>query len=259
MARQRMIKPKFWDDVKVGKLKRDARLLYIGMWNFSDDLGVVISDPIYLKSKIFPYDKDIQLTQFENWLADLEKLGFISRLRFNNEGFYYLPKFSRHQTINRPNEDDFNIPKLELERVLEESVINHGSINDESLPKEEDKKRKEEDKGKEKPPDIVFPFLSDEFKELWNNWKIYRKNEFKKNYKTAQSEQAALKNVCKLRSGNEEVAKEIITQSIANQWQGLFELKITNNYGKSGSNNTQKPGGKVNGQQLDEACSKFYS
>ena len=109
------------------------------------------------------------------------------------------------------------------------------------------------------PPDIVFPFLSDEFKELWNNWKVYRKNEFKKNYKTAQSEQAALKNVCKLSSGNEDVAKEIIMQSIANQWQGLFELKNSNNYGKPSGSNTQKPGGKVNGEQLNEAYTKFYS
>lgn len=261
MARQRMIKPKFWDDVKIGKLKRDARLIYIGMWNFSDDMGVIISDSVYLKSKIFPYDKDIQLTQFETWLADLERLGFISRLHHNGEGFYYLPKFSRHQTINRPNEDDFNIPNAELERILKDSVMNHGLITDESVPIREEKRSKEEDKKKgkekEKPPEIIFPFLSDEFKELWQNWKVYRKNEFKKVYKTAQSEQAALQNICKLSSGNEAIAKEIIMQSIANQWQGLFELK-TNNNGKPSSNGTQKPGSKINGEQLNEAFTKFY-
>ena len=58
MARIRTIKPQFWDDLKIGRLSRDARLLYIGLWNFADDLGVVIADPAWLKSKIFPYDKN---------------------------------------------------------------------------------------------------------------------------------------------------------------------------------------------------------
>jgi len=59
-----VIKPKFWDDAKIGRLTRDARLLYIGLWNFSDDIGVVIGNSIWLKSKIFPYDQ-IQIQQFE--------------------------------------------------------------------------------------------------------------------------------------------------------------------------------------------------
>ncbi len=52
MARIRTIKPKFWDDTKLSKISRDARLTYIGMWNFSDDLGVTIKNTIWLKSKI---------------------------------------------------------------------------------------------------------------------------------------------------------------------------------------------------------------
>jgi hypothetical protein len=163
--------------------------------------------------------------------------------------FYYLPNFSRHQTINRPNEDDFNIPNAVLEKVLKESLINQGSIIDESVPIREDKISKEEDKRKGEPPDIVFPFLSTDFKELWDNWKIYKKNEFKKHYKTAQSEQAALKNLSEISFGDEETAKKIIQQSIANQWQGLFPLKT--NHGKEKSN------GKVDGQQLNAAFAKF--
>ena len=56
MARIRTIKPKFWDDTKIGRISRDARLLYMGLWSFSDDIGVVIGDTIWLKSKIFPYE-----------------------------------------------------------------------------------------------------------------------------------------------------------------------------------------------------------
>ena len=136
MARIRTIKPQFWDDAKIGRIPRDARLLYIGLWTFADDLGVVIADPVWLKSKIFPYDR-IQIQQLEAWLGLLEKTGFISLLSVKSESFYYLPTFSRHQIINRPNLDDVNIDKKLLDNILakftDQSVINHGSISDQSV------------------------------------------------------------------------------------------------------------------------------
>ena len=136
MARIRTIKPQFWDDAKIGRIPRDARLLYIGLWTFADDLGVVIADPVWLKSKIFPYDR-IQIQQLEAWLGLLEKTGFISLLSVKSESFYYLPTFSRHQIINRPNLDDVNIDKELLDNILakftDQSVINHGSITDQSV------------------------------------------------------------------------------------------------------------------------------
>src|SRR5215210_8096191 len=99
MARIRTIKPKFWDDLKVAKLTRDARLTYIGMWNFSDDLGVIISDPAWLKSKIFPFDQ-IQIGQFEKWITELVQHGFISLFSSVYGEFYYLPNLTKHQVIN---------------------------------------------------------------------------------------------------------------------------------------------------------------
>ena len=148
MARIRTIKPKFWDDSKIGKISRDSRLLYIGLWTFSDDVGVVIGDTIWLKSKIFPYDQ-IQVQQFEKWLSELATNGFICQFSYNNENFIYLPKFARHQVINRPNVDDLNIPKNKLDNILskftEQSLINHGTFTEQSVPiKEEEKEDKKE-------------------------------------------------------------------------------------------------------------------
>jgi hypothetical protein len=116
MARNRMIKPKFWDDTKIGRLTRDARLLYIGLWNFSDDIGVVIGDSIWLKSKIFPYDQ-IQIHQFEKWMNELVINGFICLLSYKGERFIYLPNFTRHQVINKPNYEDLNIPKCLIDKA----------------------------------------------------------------------------------------------------------------------------------------------
>lgn len=118
MARNRMIKPKFWDDTKIGRLTRDARLLYIGLWNFSDDIGIVIGDSVWLKSKIFPYDQ-IQIQQFEKWMNELVINGFICLLSYKGERFIYLPNFTRHQVINKPNYEGLNMPKCLIDRVKE--------------------------------------------------------------------------------------------------------------------------------------------
>ena len=146
MARIRTIKPKFWDDLKIGKLSRDARLLYIGMWNFADDCGVVIGSAIWLKSKVFPYDQ-LQMQQFEKWIKELEINGFIYLFSYMDEEFIYLPTFSRHQVINKPNFEDLNIPKTVLDKLLKESGnqsrINHGIITEQSVPIEEEEIEKE--------------------------------------------------------------------------------------------------------------------
>ncbi|MBC9913150.1 hypothetical protein [Chitinophaga varians] len=150
MARDRMIRKKFWDDRKLSKISRDARLLFIGLWNLADDLGILVCDHLFIKSKVFPYDQ-IQLQQFGSWLNELLAHGFISQFSHKKEDFYYLPNFSKHQTINRPNYKDLLISKEELKTIFtEHSVNDHGISNDDSLPKreiEEENKREEKDKG----------------------------------------------------------------------------------------------------------------
>lgn len=57
MARMRYIKPEFWTDSKVVSLSRDARLLFIGMWNFAVcDAGHLPDDALALKLKVLPAD-----------------------------------------------------------------------------------------------------------------------------------------------------------------------------------------------------------
>jgi hypothetical protein len=97
--------------------------------------------------------------------------------------------------------------------------------------KEEDKE-KEKVKEKENAPKIenlIYPFDSDKFMFTWDAWIKYR-IEIKKPYKSNLSIQAALKTLSKY---NEPEAIKMIEQSIANQWQGIFEIKNqNNNHGK---------------------------
>jgi len=96
-----MVKPKFWDDEKLAKVSRDARLLFIGLWSNSDDYGVVKGHPAWLKNRIFPYD-EIPLADFDGWLAKLAAIRVIVSFLHNGERYFHIRNFCRHQTINRP-------------------------------------------------------------------------------------------------------------------------------------------------------------
>jgi hypothetical protein len=67
---------------------------------------------------------------------------------------------------------------------------------------------------------IIFPFTSDKFLRVWDVWKKYR-SQIRKPYRSELSEQTALK---KLSEYDESTAIQMIENSIANQWQGIFEL-----------------------------------
>jgi hypothetical protein len=75
---------------------------------------------------------------------------------------------------------------------------------------------------------IINPF-SDEFLITWDLWKQYKKEEFGFQYKGCVSEQTALMQLKILANGSEERAVAIITQSIANTWKGLFQIKENSN------------------------------
>ena len=94
-------------------------------------------------------------------------------------------------------------------------------------------KKKIEDK--EEKEIVVYPYTSKEFINTWSNWKIYKSNEFKFNYRTIQSEQAALKKLSN-ESDNEAHAVESIESAMANGWKGIYPQKIITN-GKQNNKN----------------------
>jgi hypothetical protein len=102
--------------------------------------------------------------------------------------------------------------------------------------------------------EFINPF-GEKFLEMWGQWEIFKKKEFGFSYKSVQSEQSAVNKLVKLSNGKEEIAIAIIQESMANGWQGLFELKTSNN----GTSKNATTVGKVTGAGLDEALAKRYS
>jgi hypothetical protein len=67
--------------------------------------------------------------------------------------------------------------------------------------------------------------LDGEYQEIVREWLSY-KRERKESYKSVRSMQAFVAKLTKLSQGNPKIAREIINQSIANNWAGIFQLKI---------------------------------
>jgi len=70
---------------------------------------------------------------------------------------------------------------------------------------------------------LIYP--SSEFQNLWEEWIEYKKEEHKDRYKSTKTEQKAINNLVKLSGGSLVVATEIVNNSIANKYKGLFEIK----------------------------------
>jgi hypothetical protein len=97
MSRIRTIKPEFWADEKLATVSRDARLLFIGLWNVADDYGRLRGSPQYLRGQLFPYDADIDV---EAALSALAGIGCIERYKDNGQEYVEVSNFSKHQKID---------------------------------------------------------------------------------------------------------------------------------------------------------------
>jgi len=100
MARIRSLKPEFWDDRKLARsTSRDARMLYMGMWNQADEHGRLNGDAAWLKGRVFAFEDDITAETIVALLDELERAGRIWQYEVDGDPFVYLPKLSKHQRL----------------------------------------------------------------------------------------------------------------------------------------------------------------
>ena len=115
MARIRSIKPEFWDDEHIASLPIECRLFYIGCWTFADDQGVFNANPSFLKSRIFPYDDDLKVSDVKEWLKKLEELKMIVPFAYKRDRYYVVRTFADHQVVD----------KRYFKRVVPKDVVEH--------------------------------------------------------------------------------------------------------------------------------------
>lgn len=99
MARIRTIKPEFWTDEKIVQLPYEARLLFIGMWNFCDDEGYLWNEPERIRMQVLPND-DVDISGIIDLLS---ASGFIETYITDDDKRYIrIAHFSDHQKVDHP-------------------------------------------------------------------------------------------------------------------------------------------------------------
>lgn len=99
LARIRTIKPEFSQSETIGKLSRNARLLFIQLWTFVDDHGRSRGNSRLLAASLYPYDDDA-LALIDGWIAELEALECVRRYTLGVDTYLEIPNWSKHQRID---------------------------------------------------------------------------------------------------------------------------------------------------------------
>lgn len=123
MPRARLLKPEFFKDEELGKLSRDHRYLFEGLWCLVDREGRMEDRPAYIKNEVFPYDLDVTPDLVDRWLTDLaaprigdahcepREEGFISRYVVGGKRYLFVHAFAKHQRPHT-NEPASSLPEV---------------------------------------------------------------------------------------------------------------------------------------------------
>ena len=206
---------KRWDILE-SRTKANSCIFYILRFSYDDEFfikcGITtesISRRYSGKSGLYVYSVLYQIDISTQEALELE--GVISS-KFNK----YQPKRQFGGYLECYNiADESEIIKLAMQRECKGNAIKER--------KRKEKKEKEIDDN-ELIKDLVF--ISDEWKPIFITWLKYKAAK-KETYKSNISKQACITKLQNLSNNNLQIAKEIVEQSMANNYSGLFELKAT--------------------------------
>ncbi len=208
-----------WKKQFIRGLDTPYKLLYLYILDDCDHAGIwhVDFEVAQIRTGV-TFDLEIALDRFKNKVTP-----------FDDDEKWFIPDFIEFQygELNAANRVHNSIIQLLTKYKIQ---YNKPLISPLQGVKDKDKdkvKDKDKDKEQDKDPEIIFPYNTKKFLEMWELWKKYRAERKLQAYKPI-GEQAALK---KLSKYDEDTACEMIMSSIENNYQGIFELK-TNINGK---------------------------
>ena len=227
---------KQWTDGKIPK-KRLGFLVGFEWVNFSDELKQkFIEDDDFIYNKRLEFERE-KLAGFHKKQAENGKKGGRPR---------------KTKTVEKSNNDDsLEEIKNPKETQTKTQIKAKKSLSIENEVEDDNKIESEKGKGvlgeKEK-TELNYHFDSEVFRTQWKIWKAFRKKNHKFQYFNQESEQKALTRIFNLSKENENVAIDIIKQSIEKGWKDFYELKNGNNQiANNGFSNNGNNGNKVSG------------
>lgn len=116
MARIRTIKPEFWTSEQVMECSPNARLLFIGLWNFCDDCGRMTYSLKKIKAQIFPSD-DFTAENIHGMLLELSTNDLIGFYAIENEEYLFVTGW-HHQRIDKPQKSKIPAPPQDHSKTI---------------------------------------------------------------------------------------------------------------------------------------------
>lgn len=86
----------------MGRVSRDARLLFVELWTICDDSGRTRAASRMLASLLFPYDDDAP-SLIDGWLGELERENCLSRYEVDGNTYLQIHNWLNHQKIDKPS------------------------------------------------------------------------------------------------------------------------------------------------------------
>lgn len=109
MARIRSLKPEFQQLQAMGRVSRDARLLFLLVQPQCDDHGKFRGASRMLASLLFPYDDDVP-PLIDGWLAELERERCITRYVVDDDEYLQVENWKEYQKVDKPSASRFPDP-----------------------------------------------------------------------------------------------------------------------------------------------------
>lgn len=156
----------------------------------------------------------------------IEEIGLIQSSNGETFNERILNFAGKYRIKNQKNAE--RVSQWRENQSIGNNVTHYENVRNEDKLKESKVK---ESKGKESKvkEQRVLSFISPEWAELWAGWCEYKETEFRDKYKSDKSEQVAISNLVEMSGEDLTKARQIVQQSIANRWKGLFNLQNTKN------------------------------
>lgn len=229
---------------KINGLTVHAERFFTRLIMKADDYGCFNADTRLLKANLFPLLLDgVRDADISRWMAECQKAGLIVIYEANSKKYLQIIDFRQRLDKARSK---FPLPESDNG---EHRIVNEFPAETEV----ETETEYEPEVEKEKQPFLVLPFNSESFVQVWNV--LVKEKKWKK--KSAGALQASLELLSK---HSEEDAIQMMKNTIAGEWQGLFEIKKQINGNHNDGKVRDKNGHTIiAGKVTEEATSKLLA
>lgn len=109
MGRIRTIKPEFPQSETVGRLSREARLLFLQLFTIADDEGRLRAASKLIATQLYPYDDDA-IGLVDIWMAELVKEKMLIVYRADENTYAQVVNWAKHQRVDKKSESKLPPP-----------------------------------------------------------------------------------------------------------------------------------------------------